>query len=91
MQRLFVASWVFTRAPLIGIAGGCVGAFVGGVLYAEDYPPKQAFPLILVGMTQGGIIGGVTGMVLAVTWPIVAMTSSAYFIARSSKPTTKPD
>ena len=52
-------AWLFTakRSPEVGITGGCVGAVLGGMLFAEDHPPKEAFILMPLGMSLGGMVG----------------------------------
>lgn len=94
MQRLFVAldraAQVWLRsaalAPEAGAVGGIVGSLTGGVLYMEDYPPKEAFlHKMPIGMFVGAFTGSLTAMAVATAWPIMLITSGAYFVSRITR------
>lgn len=65
MQRLRVASerlvqaWAFTAklAPEAGVLGACAGSVVGGVAFMKDYPPRDAFSQMPLGMGVGTCFG----------------------------------
>lgn len=79
-----------TLAPEAGAVGGIVGSVSGGVLSMEDYPPKEAFKHMPMDMFLGALTGSITAMAVATAWPLMLMTSGAYFIARSVEEGKKP-